>query len=233
MAPVFQVFSKVTLISFRAHKYSWLFASCSIYWYLLAGKPEEFLRLIYVFMSSSVFMKLYCLPQRMRSRMGFHFLFLREIIFSTLMLCCTAWIGGATSHTFTQPAVDRHPVWESCEHRCVCLALGTALVVQWDHVHLQDNYNLGSFTFQATLHNTGRIVFAYKEVRIWDFHIFLKHLWFMESVYHFAHGFTCFLAWINDVFVIYIRQDVDSDSTQVNKSQIWTAGSVLNEHHKY
>uniref|UniRef100_A0A3Q2TCW9 Plexin domain containing 2b n=1 Tax=Fundulus heteroclitus TaxID=8078 RepID=A0A3Q2TCW9_FUNHE len=40
----------------------------------------------------------------------------------------------------------------------------TALVVQWDHVHLQDNYNLGSFTFQATLHNTGRIVFAYKEV---------------------------------------------------------------------
>ncbi|KAM7369812.1 hypothetical protein PAMP_011103 [Pampus punctatissimus] len=42
----------------------------------------------------------------------------------------------------------------------------TALVVQWDHVHLQDNYNLGSFTFQATLHNTGRIVFAYKEIPI-------------------------------------------------------------------
>uniref|UniRef100_A0A671VVT5 Plexin domain containing 2b n=1 Tax=Sparus aurata TaxID=8175 RepID=A0A671VVT5_SPAAU len=41
---------------------------------------------------------------------------------------------------------------------------GTSLVVQWDHVHLQDNYNLGSFTFQATLHNTGRIVFAYKEI---------------------------------------------------------------------
>uniref|UniRef100_A0A672JCD4 Plexin domain containing 2 n=1 Tax=Salarias fasciatus TaxID=181472 RepID=A0A672JCD4_SALFA len=43
---------------------------------------------------------------------------------------------------------------------------GTALVVQWDHVHLQDNYHLGSFTFQATLHNTGRIVFAYKEIPI-------------------------------------------------------------------
>lgn len=43
---------------------------------------------------------------------------------------------------------------------------GTSLVVQWDHVHLQDNYNLGSFTFQATLHNTGRIVFAYKEIPI-------------------------------------------------------------------
>ncbi|XP_061660541.1 plexin domain-containing protein 2 [Syngnathoides biaculeatus] len=43
---------------------------------------------------------------------------------------------------------------------------GTALVVQWDHVHLQDNYNLGSFTFQATLHDTGRIVFAYKEIPV-------------------------------------------------------------------
>lgn len=41
---------------------------------------------------------------------------------------------------------------------------GTALVVQWDHVHLQDNYNLGSFTFQATLLNDGRIIFGYKEV---------------------------------------------------------------------
>ncbi|KAM8823181.1 plexin domain-containing protein 2 isoform 1-T1 [Spinachia spinachia] len=41
---------------------------------------------------------------------------------------------------------------------------GTALVVQWDHVHLQDHYHLGSFTFQATLHHTGRIVFAYKEI---------------------------------------------------------------------
>lgn len=41
---------------------------------------------------------------------------------------------------------------------------GTALVVQWDHVHLQDNYNLGSFTFQATLLIDGRIIFGYKEV---------------------------------------------------------------------
>ncbi|XP_051518191.1 plexin domain-containing protein 2 [Myxocyprinus asiaticus] len=41
---------------------------------------------------------------------------------------------------------------------------GTALVVQWDHVHLQDSYNQGSFTFQATLHSDGRIIFAYKEV---------------------------------------------------------------------
>lgn len=43
---------------------------------------------------------------------------------------------------------------------------GTALVVQWDHVHLQDSHHLGSFTFQATLHRDGRIVFAYKEIPI-------------------------------------------------------------------
>ncbi|XP_043920578.1 plexin domain-containing protein 2 isoform X2 [Protopterus annectens] len=43
---------------------------------------------------------------------------------------------------------------------------GTALVVQWDHVHLQDNYNLGSFTFQATLHSDGRIIFGYKDVPV-------------------------------------------------------------------
>uniref|UniRef100_A0A2K6FQD3 Plexin domain containing 2 n=1 Tax=Propithecus coquereli TaxID=379532 RepID=A0A2K6FQD3_PROCO len=43
---------------------------------------------------------------------------------------------------------------------------GTALVVQWDHVHLQDNYNLGSFTFQATLLMDGRIIFGYKEIPV-------------------------------------------------------------------
>uniref|UniRef100_A0A3Q1CX83 PSI domain-containing protein n=1 Tax=Amphiprion ocellaris TaxID=80972 RepID=A0A3Q1CX83_AMPOC len=43
---------------------------------------------------------------------------------------------------------------------------GTALVVQWDHVHLQDNISLGTFTFQAVLHSGGRIVFAYREIPI-------------------------------------------------------------------
>ncbi|XP_030630449.1 plexin domain-containing protein 2 [Chanos chanos] len=43
---------------------------------------------------------------------------------------------------------------------------GTALVVQWDHVYLQDGFDLGSFTFQVSLHSDGRIVFAYKEIPI-------------------------------------------------------------------
>ncbi|XP_050980883.1 plexin domain-containing protein 2 [Labeo rohita] len=43
---------------------------------------------------------------------------------------------------------------------------GTALVVQWDRVYLQDASHLGSFTFQAALYKDGRITFAYKEVPI-------------------------------------------------------------------
>lgn len=42
--------------------------------------------------------------------------------------------------------------------------VGTALVVQWNRMYLQDNISLGSFTFQAALHSDGRIIFAYKEV---------------------------------------------------------------------
>ncbi|XP_056277842.1 plexin domain-containing protein 2-like isoform X2 [Pseudoliparis swirei] len=41
---------------------------------------------------------------------------------------------------------------------------GTALVVQWNRIPLQDNVSLGTFTFQAVLHSDGRIVFAYKEI---------------------------------------------------------------------
>ncbi|CAL8344221.1 unnamed protein product [Merluccius merluccius] len=43
---------------------------------------------------------------------------------------------------------------------------GTALVVQWNRVHLQDGSGLGTFTFQTTLHSDGRIIFAYKEVPV-------------------------------------------------------------------
>ncbi|XP_013873779.1 plexin domain-containing protein 2 isoform X2 [Austrofundulus limnaeus] len=43
---------------------------------------------------------------------------------------------------------------------------GTALVVQWNRIYLQDNISAGTFTFQATLHADGRIVFAYKEIPV-------------------------------------------------------------------
>uniref|UniRef100_A0A8D0XCT5 Plexin domain containing 1 n=1 Tax=Sus scrofa TaxID=9823 RepID=A0A8D0XCT5_PIG len=41
---------------------------------------------------------------------------------------------------------------------------GTVFVVQWDHVYLQGREDRGSFTFQAALHQDGRIVFGYREI---------------------------------------------------------------------
>uniref|UniRef100_A0A8C5U558 Plexin domain containing 1 n=1 Tax=Malurus cyaneus samueli TaxID=2593467 RepID=A0A8C5U558_9PASS len=43
---------------------------------------------------------------------------------------------------------------------------GTVFVVQWDKVYLQGKEDLGSFTFQAALHSSGRIVFGYKEIPV-------------------------------------------------------------------
>lgn len=43
---------------------------------------------------------------------------------------------------------------------------GTALLVQWSHIYLQDNVSMGPFTFQTVLHSDGRIVFAYKEIPV-------------------------------------------------------------------
>ncbi|XP_028297159.1 plexin domain-containing protein 2 [Gouania willdenowi] len=43
---------------------------------------------------------------------------------------------------------------------------GTALVVQWDRVLLQNNISLGAFTFQAVLHSDGRIFFFYKQIPV-------------------------------------------------------------------
>lgn len=41
---------------------------------------------------------------------------------------------------------------------------GTAFTVEWGRVSLQDKPNDGEFTFQATLHKNGDIVFVYKTV---------------------------------------------------------------------
>lgn len=48
--------------------------------------------------------------------------------------------------------------------RSLFFSPGTVFVVQWDHVYLQGREDRGSFTFQAVLHQDGRIVFGYKEV---------------------------------------------------------------------
>ncbi|XP_075299745.1 plexin domain-containing protein 1 isoform X1 [Opisthocomus hoazin] len=43
---------------------------------------------------------------------------------------------------------------------------GTVFVVQWDKVYLQGKEDMGSFTFQAALHSSGRIVFGYQEIPV-------------------------------------------------------------------
>lgn len=57
------------------------------------------------------------------------------------------------------------PCTDSCSARSLLFSPGTVFVVQWDHVYLQGREDRGSFTFQAALHEDGRIVFGYKEVR--------------------------------------------------------------------
>ncbi|KAG8573726.1 hypothetical protein GDO81_012514, partial [Engystomops pustulosus] len=92
--------------------------------------------------------------------------FLREITVATggfiytgevvhRMLTATQYIAPLMANF--DPSVSRNSTVRYFDN-------GTALVVQWDHVHLKDNYSLGSFTFQATLINDGRIVFGYKEI---------------------------------------------------------------------
>lgn len=41
---------------------------------------------------------------------------------------------------------------------------GTAFTVQWERVSLQDKPTEGEFTFQATLHKNGDIIFVYKTI---------------------------------------------------------------------
>uniref|UniRef100_A0A6I8N0C9 Plexin domain containing 2 n=1 Tax=Ornithorhynchus anatinus TaxID=9258 RepID=A0A6I8N0C9_ORNAN len=79
-------------------------------------------------------------------------------------------IHGILSNTHRQAARVNlsfdFPFYGHFLHEITVATGGTALVVQWDHVHLQDNYNLGSFTFQATLLSDGRIIFGYKEIPV-------------------------------------------------------------------
>ncbi|KAF7668429.1 hypothetical protein LDENG_00014590 [Lucifuga dentata] len=73
------------------------------------------------------------------------------------MLTATQYIAPLMANF--DPSLSKNSTVFYCDN-------GSALVVQWNRVHLQENINLGTFTFQAALHSDGRIVFAYREIPI-------------------------------------------------------------------
>ncbi|KAG9273991.1 plexin domain-containing protein 2-like isoform X1 [Astyanax mexicanus] len=108
--------------------------------------------------------------QALRVNLSFEFPYyghlLREITITTggflytggilhKMLTATQYIAPLMANF--DPSISPNSTIVYCDN-------GSALVVQWDHVYLQDASHLGSFTFQAALHSDGRITFAYKEI---------------------------------------------------------------------
>lgn len=73
----------------------------------------------------------------------------------------TSWCPIHMGHHFCRPLLPTRP---PCPAKSLLSSPGTVFVVQWDHVYLQGREDRGSFTFQAALHQDGRIVFGYKEV---------------------------------------------------------------------
>ncbi|XP_037537286.1 plexin domain-containing protein 2 [Nematolebias whitei] len=73
------------------------------------------------------------------------------------MLTATQYIAPLMANF--DPSLSKNSTVLYCDN-------GAALVVQWNHMYLQDNISAGTFTFQASLHSDGRIVFAYKEIPV-------------------------------------------------------------------
>lgn len=75
------------------------------------------------------------------------------------------------------------PALPPCPARSLLSSPGTVFVVQWDHVYLQGREDRGSFTFQAALHQDGRIVFGYREVSGCS----CRDSWVLEPFFHSAN----------------------------------------------
>uniref|UniRef100_A0A1B6C4U2 PSI domain-containing protein n=1 Tax=Clastoptera arizonana TaxID=38151 RepID=A0A1B6C4U2_9HEMI len=94
---------------------------------------------------------------------------------------------------------------------------GTAFTVQWEKVVLQDRPESGDFTFQATLHNNGDIVFVYQNIPI-D----------IEKIHDVNHPVKVGLsdAYIIDRTIFFIRRKTIYEYHRVNfrKEEIknWT-----------
>ncbi|KAK2516564.1 Plxdc1 [Columba livia] len=83
------------------------------------------------------------------------FIFMGDVIHR--MLTATQYIAPLMANF--NPSYSRNSTVQYLDN-------GTVFVVQWDKVFLQGKEDTGSFTFQAALHSTGRIVFGYKEIPV-------------------------------------------------------------------
>lgn len=94
---------------------------------------------------------------------------------------------------------------------------GTAFTVQWEKVVLQDKPDSGNFTFQATLHSNGDIVFVYQIVPV-----------VIESIRDDQHPVKVGLsdAYIIDRTIFFVRRKTiyEYHRVQFNKEEIknWT-----------
>ncbi|KAB0398620.1 hypothetical protein E2I00_013866, partial [Balaenoptera physalus] len=89
------------------------------------------------------------------------FIFMGDVVHR--MLTATQYVAPLMAN-FNPGCSDNSTVAYFDNARSLLSSPGTVFVVQWDHVYLQDREDKGSFTFQAALHQDGRIVFGYKEI---------------------------------------------------------------------
>ncbi|XP_059989901.1 plexin domain-containing protein 1 isoform X3 [Lagenorhynchus albirostris] len=89
------------------------------------------------------------------------FIFMGDVVHR--MLTATQYVAPLMAN-FNPGRSDNSTVAYFDNARSLLSSPGTVFVVQWDHVYLQDREDRGSFTFQAALHQDGRIVFGYKEI---------------------------------------------------------------------
>jgi len=87
---------------------------------------------------------------------------------------------------------------------------GTAFTVQWEKVVLQDKPTDGAFTFQATLHSTGDIVFVYQNIPM-----IIEHI--MDDQHPVKVGLSD--AYIIDRTIFFVRRKTIYEYHRVNFKQ--------------
>ncbi|XP_066965867.1 plexin domain-containing protein 2 isoform X3 [Macrobrachium rosenbergii] len=93
---------------------------------------------------------------------------------------------------------------------------GTAFTVQWDKVKLKDHQDAGTFTFQATLHQSGDIIFTYKQIPVT-----------VTSIHDDEHPVKVGLsdAYIVDRTIFYVRRKTIYEYHKIDMKKTFTIGN--------